>query len=919
MAEKFDDIEAASQTNAETGSKDVWWKKAAPLRWVNYVPLRLVDREFVKWRKSKISPRKFRKIQLRLDRLYPPTRFSAAKLIGRDKEYNLLLDSFRLHVLKHPMLRRWFDRDELPKAICLTGESGTGKTFLTMVSLKQMLLEAHKNGIFLSPIIIKGSDVFSEYYGRSTKQLGKLLEQAASAPSVVYIDEFQSFGRKVRGDTGTELEDTRVQDEINRWLDKITTNETRTLVIVATNSYEQTREDIRRRLTRVDLDSGVTREMLLAIVEDRFAAEDWRGISSVEILEVLEREAVLRRHGSITPNDILGVFREVKRAKEVPLLETIRRSMPGPLSKWTKPIYKVGLDDFAQAAHSMKFYVEREKSREITDAVYLVSPKVSRNEIGGLHDIRDKVLNHISLAFSRKMSELGYASNCRFLLFGPPGTGKTLLALAAAAENRVAFIKVRGGELMSGAAYIGEPEKRIKDLFALARQRSPCILFLDEADAIFWGADPTGNKILAQVKAELSEIKPDEGIVVIAASNKENLIDQATRDRFEPNVYYVHPPLNDREWNEVVEIHLRRFDRFIHHEVDASKITRLFRMQRILSPRAASETIAEAHRLWASEISAAYELGAAKNDGERVAVEEKYAADLGRLRDVFQLDGSEHPPSLDELSENNYPLRLYHFEKAIQGLESNQTRQRREMEEALILTQPTPGASFGLYATEDGSGGVITVQCSVRPLIQGERQVSVTGNATSAVVGQAVVSDDSVLQSAENGTEAISSLLWANSQVDLSRLHVHFQIRSILEGAPGQGVSGPSAGLAMVLALLSELAGLPISPKIVATGTIGVKLDVGPVGGLGGYGTQTGKIVGILKSQRVHVTDLVLPVANFQAAKDEMRILGEEGVCVHPVSDVLECLKIIFQMNKEELVCKVKKKVETARQPSQSS
>ena len=239
------------------------------MRWANYVPLRIVDRDFVKWRKSRISPRKFRKIQQRLDRLYPPTKFSASKLIGRDKEYNLLLDSFRLHVLKHPMLRKWFDRDELPKAICLTGESGTGKTFLTMVSLKQMILEAHKNGIFLSPIIIKGSDVFSEYYGRSTKQLGKLLEQAASAPSVVYIDEFQSFGRKVRGETGTELEDTRVQDEINRWLDKITANEARTLVIVATNSYEQTREDIRRRLTRVDLDSGVTREMLLAIVDDR--------------------------------------------------------------------------------------------------------------------------------------------------------------------------------------------------------------------------------------------------------------------------------------------------------------------------------------------------------------------------------------------------------------------------------------------------------------------------------------------------------------------------------------------------------------------------------------------------------------------------------------------------------------------------
>ncbi|HYB67309.1 MAG TPA: AAA family ATPase, partial [Candidatus Acidoferrales bacterium] len=896
----------------ETGSKDTWWKKAAPLRWANYVPLRLVDREFVKWRKSRISPRKFRKIQQRLDRLYPPSRFSAAKLIGRDKEYNLLLDSFRLHVLKHPMLRKWFNKDELPKAICLTGESGTGKTFLTMVSLKQMLLEAHKNGIFLSPIIIKGSDVFSEYYGRSTKQLGKILEQASSAPSVVYIDEFQSFGRKVRGETGTELEDTRLQDEINRWLDKITTNEARTLVIVATNSYEQTREDIRRRLTRVDLDSGVTREMLLAIVEDRATAEGWRGISSAEILEVLEREAVLRRHGSITPNDILGVFREVKRAKEVPLLETIRRSMPSPLSKWTKPIYKVSLEDFAQAAHSMKFYVEREKSREITDAVYLVTPKVRRDEIGGLHDIRDKVLNHISLAFSQKMSELGYASNCRFLLFGPPGTGKTLLALVAAAENKVAFIKVRGGELMSGAAYIGEPEKRIKDLFSLARQRSPCILFLDEADAIFWGADPTGNKILAQVKAELSEIKPDEGIVVIAASNKENLIDQATRDRFEPNVYYVHPPLNDREWHEVVDIHLRRFDRFMHPEVDATKITRLFRMQRILSPRAASETIAEAHRLWASEISAVCELRASKDRAEREAVEKKYSTDLNRLRSALE---SSHIPllALDKVDESNYPIRLYHFEKAIEALESNQARQRREMEEALILTAPTPGASFGLYATEDGTGGIITVQCSVRPMIPGERQVSVTGNATSAVIGQSVVSDESVLQSAENATEAISSLLWAVSRVDLSRLHIHFQIRSILEGAPGQGVSGPSAGLAMVLALLSELAGLPISPATVATGTIGVKLDVGPVGGLGGYGAQTGKIVGILKAQKIRVTDLVLPAANFETAGDEMRILTEEGVHVRPVSNVSECLKIIFDRDMHELVAKIRERFETAQ------
>ena len=315
MSATLDDIEGDIPGENESTAGGEWWRKHTALRWVNYLALRFVDKDFVKWRKSKISPRRFRKIQQQLDRLYPPNKYSARGLIGRDKEYNLLLDSFRLHVLRHPMLKKWFERDELPKAICLTGESGTGKTFLTMVSMKQMLLEANRNGLLVSPIVIKGSDVFSEYYGRSTKQIGRLLEKATSTPSVVYIDEFQSFGKKVRGETGTEIEDTRVQDEINRWLDKILSNDARTMVIVATNSYEQTREDIRRRLSRVDLDSGITREMLLAIVRDKLASEDWRGISAEGILEILEREAALRRYGSITPNDVLSVFREVKRVE----------------------------------------------------------------------------------------------------------------------------------------------------------------------------------------------------------------------------------------------------------------------------------------------------------------------------------------------------------------------------------------------------------------------------------------------------------------------------------------------------------------------------------------------------------------------------------------------------------------------------
>jgi predicted ATP-dependent protease len=122
----------------------------------------------------------------------------------------------------------------------------------------------------------------------------------------------------------------------------------------------------------------------------------------------------------------------------------------------------------------------------------------------------------------------------------------------------------------------------------------------------------------------------------------------------------------------------------------------------------------------------------------------------------------------------------------------------------------------------------------------------------------------------------------------------------------------------MALALLSELAELPISPSIVTTGTVGVKLDIGPVGGLGGFGTQTGKVVGILKSRRVRITDLVLPAANFESATDEMRVLTDEGIRVHAIKSVRECASVVFGVDENHLVQKIKERFEPAIQPSQT-
>src|SRR5881296_2991131 len=889
------------------GSVRPWWDRQPWLRRVFTIALRSVDKSYSRWSKARVSPRRFRKIQERLDREYPPDKFSPSNLIGRDREFNLLLDSFRLHVLRHPSLTKYFGKEELPKALCLAGDSGTGKTFLTMVSLREMLLEAYRRGVLVTPVILKGSDVYSEFYGKSTRQLGRFLDYASSVPSVVYIDEFQSFGRKVRGETGAEIEDTRIQDELNRWLDKIVSGKSRTIVVVATNAYEKIRDDIRRRLTKVSLNDGITREMLLAVVNDFLKREGWTNIKGEDLLDLLEREVTIRRRSSLTPSDIQEIFREVRKTKEAPFRERFR-DPKSTLKDFEKPKLTAIIDDFVTAARTMKFYSEQERSQEITDAVYVMKPKVSRDDIGALHDLKHKILNHVALAFNPSMAELGHESNPRFFLLGPPGTGKTLMAMVAAAENSAGFIKVRGGELMSGASYMGDPEKKVKDLFSLVRQKSPCILLLDEADAIFWGGDPSSNKILAQVKAELSEIRPEDRIVIIATSNKDQLIDQATRDRFEPNIYYIHAPQNDTEWNEVVGIHLKTLRKYLSPEVEAPKITKMFRRERVLSPRGAAETIAEAHRLWASEVAAAREMTRVQKDPSlETQALTKFSDDVERLDKILAMNRGEGTNiTREQVTSDNYKIRMVHFERAIKNLESLEDKEHREIAEALILPNAIPGVTYGLYTSDRGTGGILTIQCTVRPINPGERHVSVTGQASSMMMGQSFVPDDSVVQSATNAVEAVRSWLWLKARANLTRFHVAFQIRSILEGAPGQGVSGPSAGYALLNALVSELSGIPIPQSRVMTGTIGLKMDVGPVGGLGGRGREAGKLVGMLKAEKVKITDILVPYANFKNATDEMKVVQDEGINVHPITNAHEGWPVLFSLNSEELAKKIR-------------
>jgi hypothetical protein len=114
-----------------------------------------------------------------------------------------------------------------------------------------------------------------------------------------------------------------------------------------------------------------------------------------------------------------------------------------------------------------------------------------------------------------------------------------------------------------------------------------------------------------------------------------------------------------------------------------------------------------------------------------------------------------------------------------------------------------------------------------------------------------------------------------------------------------------STSLLMLLIIASAILAFVPFRVTLATGTTGVKLDVGPVGGLGGHGSQTGKIVGILKSRRVKITDLILPTANYKLASDEMQILADEGVRVHPVTCFRDCSESLFGVKEDVLIQKI--------------
>ena len=205
--------------------------------------------------------------------------------------------------------------------------------------------------------------------------------------------------------------------------------------------------------------------------------------------------------------------------------------------------------------------------------------KVTFKDVAGLAEAKQEVEEIVSfLKNPEKYTELGGKIPKGALLVGPPGTGKTLLAKAVAGEANVPFFSLSGSDFVE--MFVGVGASRVSDLFRQAKEKSPCIVFIDEIDAVGRARGKNANmnsndereNTLNQLLTEMDGFGSNSGVIILAATNRADILDKALlrAGRFDRQIHVELPDLNERK--EIFGVHLRPIK--IDESVDAEFLAR---------------------------------------------------------------------------------------------------------------------------------------------------------------------------------------------------------------------------------------------------------------------------------------------------------------------------------------------------------
>ena len=454
--------------------------------------------------------------------------------------------------MRHPELFEKIGVDA-PKGVLLYGPPGTGKTLLAKA------VAGETNAHFIS---LSGPEIMGKHYGESEERIREIFTQAEeNAPSIVFIDEIDSIAPK-RDEVSGEVE-KRIVSQLLTLMDGMKSRG-KVVVIAATNRPDSIDPALRRpgrfdREIEIGIPDDEGRLDILSIHTRGMPIEekvDLKQISKITHgfvgadLEVLSKEAAMRSLRRILPQIDLD---EEKVSSEI--LQKIQ----------------ITNDDFTDALKEVRPSALREVQIQI--------PNVNWNDVGGLYQLKEELQEAVEwpIKYKDAYDHVDVETPKGILLHGPPGTGKTLIAKALAKMTDSNFISIKGPELLS--KWVGESEKGVREIFRKARQAAPCIIFLDEIDALV-PRRGSGNSnshvtenIVSQILTEIDGLEELHNVLIIGATNRLDIVDEALLrpGRFDRIIEVPNPDIDGRY--QIFKIHTKK--KPLANDVNIEKLVEL--------------------------------------------------------------------------------------------------------------------------------------------------------------------------------------------------------------------------------------------------------------------------------------------------------------------------------------------------------
>jgi len=474
------------------------------------------------------------------------SRVSYEDIGGLDVELSHVREMIELP-LKFPELFTALGIDP-PKGVLLAGPPGTGKTLLARIISSEV--RAHF-------IHVNGPEVIHKFYGESEAKLREVFEEARrNAPSIIFLDEIDALAPKraqVIGDV-----EKRVVAQLLALMDGLVARG-EVVIIGATNMPELVDPAIRRpgRFDR-EIDIGVPNQA-----------------GRLQILKIHSRKMPLApdvdldrlaevAHGYVGA-DLAALCTEAGMAALRRIMPTIKFEIDLKPELTKSNGIEVNADDFLTAFKG----VEPTSTREFM----VERPRINFRDVGGL----DKIKKNLQSIVQLPLRGLPIFANSRLgppkgiMFSGPSGTGKTLMAKALAGETGMSLIAVDPPALLS--KWVGESEKGMREVFKKAKQTSPCILFFDEIEAIASArsedyASSVSQRMVSQLFRELDELHGSLGVVVVAATNRLDLVEPALlrAGRFDFVIDFPLPERDERE--EILQTYLEALPLDSNVEID---------------------------------------------------------------------------------------------------------------------------------------------------------------------------------------------------------------------------------------------------------------------------------------------------------------------------------------------------------------